>query len=81
MLKRLGYKFAAMFVTFVGITYLAFQICIILPVTRSSSHEKKKLTKFLYFLKTTKYECSIFCINMVRTNLVVILEVMPGILC
>ena len=58
--ERLGYKFAAVFVTFVCITYFALQICIILPGTRSSSHEKKKLTKFVYFLKTTIYECSVF---------------------
>ena len=38
--KRFGYKFAAMFVTFVCITYFTLQICMILPGTRSSSHEK-----------------------------------------
>ena len=58
--ERLGYTFAAMFVTFVCITYFALQICIILPGTHSSSHEKKKLTKFVYFHKTTMYEYSLF---------------------
>ena len=57
--ERHGYKFAAMFVTFVCITYFGLHIFIILPGTRYSSHEKKKLTKFVYFLKTTIYECSI----------------------
>ena len=85
-LERLGYQFAAVFVTFVCITYFASQICIILPGARSLPHEKKKLTKFVYFLKTTIHECSIFWINMVRINLAVNsvlfwLEVMPGTLC
>ena len=57
---------------------------LILPGTRSSFHEEKKVTKFVYFLETTMYECSIFWINiMVRVNLFVnsVLfwqEVMPG---
>ena len=38
--KRLGYKFAAMFAIFACITYFTLQICPISPGTRSSSHEK-----------------------------------------
>ena len=57
-------------VTFICISYFASQICIILG-TRSSSHEEKKLTKFVYFLETTMYECFIFWTNiMVLINLV-----------
>ena len=33
---------------------------LILPGRNYSSHEKKKLTKFVYFLETTIYESSIF---------------------
>ena len=44
--ERLGCEFAAMFVTFLGISYFASQIRV----------NKKKLTKFRYFYETTMYE-------------------------
>ena len=66
--ERLGYKFAAMFVTFACITYFALQIFNPTKDTFLVSQEKK-LTKFVIFLM---YECSIFSINiMVHINLVV----------
>ena len=58
--EGLGYELAAMFVTFFCITYFALQVCIILTRDMFLSPEKKKLTKFVYFVKTTMYECLIF---------------------
>ena len=48
-MERLGYEFASMLVTLVCISYFASQkFALILPGTYSLSHEKKKLTKFVY---------------------------------
>ena len=51
--ERLGHDFAAMLVTFVFISYFASQDIFLI------SQGNKKLTKLVYFLETTKYECSI----------------------
>ena len=62
---------------------MVHKFVLILSGKHSSSHEKK-VAKFLYFLATTMYECSIFLVNMiVRSNLAVNsvlfrLKVMPG---
>ena len=39
---------------------LLHKLALILTGRHSSSHKKKKLTKFVYFLETTMYESSIF---------------------
>ena len=69
---RLGYEFAATFVTFVCISYFALQIWVNLTREKFLVLGEKKLTKFVYFLETAIYESSIFQINMiVYINLVV----------
>ena len=51
---------------------LLCKFVLILPETHSLSHEKKMVTKFVYFLETTMYECSIIWMNMILfINLVV----------
>ena len=57
---KLRYEFAAMFVTFVCISYFALQICVNLTRETFLVSLEKKLTKFVYFLETIMYESSIF---------------------
>ena len=57
---RLRYEFAAMFVTFVGISYFASQIYVNLTMETFLVSQEKKLTKLVYFLETRMYESSIF---------------------
>ena len=50
--EKLGCEFAAMFVTFVFVSSFALQSCVNLIRNISLiSQEKKKLTKFVYFLQ------------------------------
>ena len=62
---RLGYEFAATFVTFVCISYFALQIWVNLTREKFPVSGEKKLTKFACFLETAIYESSIFQINMI----------------
>ena len=58
------YEFATMLVTLVCISYFVSQeFALILPGTYSSSHEEKKLTKFVYvssYLKLAKLHTGFF---------------------
>ena len=56
---RLRYEFAAIFVTFVGISYFASQIYVNLTRETFLVAREKKLTTFVYFLETMMYESSI----------------------
>ena len=50
---------------FTGMINVLPKIVLILPgADSSSSHVKKKVAKFVYFLETTMYECLIFWIRM-----------------
>ena len=57
---RLRCKFAARFVTFVGISYFASQIYVNFNRETFLVSQEKKLTKLVYFLETRMYESSIF---------------------
>ena len=61
---RLRYEFAAMFVTFICISYFASQICVNITRETFPVLREQKLTKFVYFLETMIYKSSIFSINM-----------------
>ena len=57
---RLRYQIADIFVMFVCISYFASQIYVNLTRETFLVSREKKLTKFVYFLKTMMYESSIF---------------------
>ena len=57
---RLRYEFAAMFVTFICISYFALQIYIDLTRETFLISREQKLTKFVYLLETMMYESLIF---------------------
>ena len=83
---RLRYEFAAMFVTFVCISYFASQIYVNLTRETFLVSREQNLTKFVYFPETMMYESSVFqinmmvCINLVVNSVLLRFRVMPGIL-
>ena len=73
---RLVYEFAAMFVTIVCIPYFPSQVCVNLTRETFLVSREKKLTTFGYFLETTKYESSIFYINLMVCIILVVKSVL-----
>ena len=56
---RLRYEVAAMFVTFIFISYCASQINVNLTRKTFLVSQEQKLTKFIYFLETMLYKIKV----------------------